>query len=514
MTITVAPRSIPASAFAGASAAGLRISSFTAPSRPPSRATSLAAGDQPGRADSAALSSGGVGTSGPQGRVVPFTFIDDPSAWTAANWSEPAAVEGRLVFALSPEDAAAVVAATAAFIASGAPLTALRRPRDFALPDAITVRLAAARRELLAGSGVAVLRNMPLDEIERALGDANDEAAGERAILAAYLGVAAHVGVPGPQWNCGRIVTHVTNRGGSVDKNLAAAKGLGAEAFNRKDAFEMHADSCCDVLGLLCVRQAKKGGESAFASSTAVFNEMLLRGRIDAVATLAGGGFFRDKTRFHADVSADCFSAGPHAAGPVWEMPVFSWRRGYFTSAYNANLNRQCEERYGLRLSPSQREAMALFDEIANAPEMKLSLRLQRGDIALVNNLTIMHSRSTFEDDPAAPRHLVRTWLLARDSPHSLPHRLMYPRSYSGWAGHGDAEAGTSAGASCAPARASGELSGAAARVVGAGAAAATTKLAPSPSMAAALRGGLMPSVLKMPVTAHYVPYSNGERAV
>ena len=39
--------------------------------------------------------------------------------------------------------------------------------------------------------------------------------------------------------------------------------------------------------------------------------------------------------------------------------------------------------------------------------------------------------RSTFVDDEAAPRHLVRVWLLCKDSPHALPKHLTYPRSYS-----------------------------------------------------------------------------------
>jgi hypothetical protein len=437
------------------------------------------------------------GTTGPQGRVAPFTFINDPSAWTAARWSQPGAIKQNLVFHLTPDESAAIVAATVAFTASGAPLTALRRPADFPLPPTITARLADARRELLHGSGVAVIRGMPLDAIEQVFGGAGDATttnnknpmiAAERAMLAAYLGVAAHIGAPGPQWRCGRLVTHVTNRGGSVEKNIADAAARSThgtstapitEAFNRTDDFEMHNDSCCDVLGLLCIRQAQLGGgESAFASSTAVFNEMLKRGRIDAIATLSGGGFFRDKTRFHPDVNANAIVAAP-SNSPVWEMPVFSWRKGYFTCAYNANLNRQVEQRYGLKLTPAQKDAMDLFDEIANAPEMKLRLLLQRGDIALINNLTVLHSRSTFKDDPLMPRHLVRTWLLARDSPHALPHRLMFPRTYS-------------------------EAPQAKASTI----AADTT-----PSLAAALHGGLMPSVLKMPAAALYVPYSNGERA-
>jgi hypothetical protein len=36
-----------------------------------------------------------------------------------------------------------------------------------------------------------------------------------------------------------------------------------------------------------------------------------------------------------------------------------------------------------------QKEAMRLFNEIANSDAMKLSVRLERGDIALINNINV-----------------------------------------------------------------------------------------------------------------------------
>jgi hypothetical protein len=33
--------------------------------------------------------------------------------------------------------------------------------------------------------------------------------------------------------------------------------------------------------------------------------------------------------------------------------------------------------------------------------------------------------------DGELPRHLVRVWLLCKDSPHALPKHLTFPRSYS-----------------------------------------------------------------------------------
>lgn len=66
--------------------------------------------------------------------------------------------------------------------------------------------------------------------------------------------------------------------------------------------------------GLLCIQQAKEGGVSSFASTLAVHNEMVRRGRQDLVRCLAGPGWFRDRSRYQ-DL--------PEGADPVWEMPVF-----------------------------------------------------------------------------------------------------------------------------------------------------------------------------------------------
>jgi hypothetical protein len=43
------------------------------------------------------------------------------------------------------------------------------------------------------------------------------------------------------------------------------------------------------------------------------------------------------QARFHNEILP--------GTSPLWEMPVFAWHNGYLTTSYNANLNKQCEER-------------------------------------------------------------------------------------------------------------------------------------------------------------------------
>ena len=64
----------------------------------------------------------------------------------------------------------------------------------------------------------------------------------------------------------------------------------------------------------------------------------------------------------------------------------------YPATHYRAALSPRSYPELAGKLSPLQREAMDLFNEIANDESMKMTIRLQRGDIALINNINVMHS--------------------------------------------------------------------------------------------------------------------------
>ena len=54
-----------------------------------------------------------------------------------------------------------------------------------------------------------------------------------------------------------------------------------------------------------------------------------------------------------------------------------------------------------------------MVQEIANRPELRLEMDFQEGDIQLINNLTVMHARQSYEDyeEPEMKRHLLRMWI-------------------------------------------------------------------------------------------------------
>ena len=67
------------------------------------------------------------------------------------------------------------------------------------------------------------------------------------------------------------------------------------------------------------------------------------------------------------------------------------------------------------RLTDEQLEAMELLESIANDPTFHLEMDFEPGDVQLLNNGRILHSREAYEDhdDPSRHRHLLRLWLAA-----------------------------------------------------------------------------------------------------
>ena len=69
-------------------------------------------------------------------------------------------------------------------------------------------------------------------------------------------------------------------------------------------------------------------------------------------------------------------------------------------------------------LRPAQREAMDLLEALAEDERFHARLRLEAGDLLLVNNWVVLHRRDAFEP-PApgeAPRELLRLWLSVPNS--------------------------------------------------------------------------------------------------
>ena len=105
-----------------------------------------------------------------------------------------------------------------------------------------------------------------------------------------------------------------------------------------------HTDRC-DVVGLLCVRQAVEGGVSKLASSATVYNEMLKR-RPDLHALLCKP---IPRSRFGEE------AGGEHVA---YDLPVFGVRDGKLTSHFSLTYIENAQMLPGVRkLTDAEHEA-------------------------------------------------------------------------------------------------------------------------------------------------------------
>jgi hypothetical protein len=299
-----------------------------------------------------------------------------PAAWYGPRWRG----HHEWIVRLSGSDVHEIEAATRAWRAHASAGPAPMEAADFPLPN-LGPRLAAIRDELLHGRGFSLLKGLP---VRRWSG---------RDSAIAFMGLGAHVGRPRTQNASGHLLGHVRDLGlSSADPSVRIYQTHERQTF--------HTDSC-DVVALLCLAEARRGGDSLLVSSTTLFNEMRRR-RPDLLACL------------FEPLATDRRGEVPEGMKPYFEIPVFTWHEGVLTAIYQRQYI-DSAQRFpdAPRLTARHVEALDLFDALAEDPALNLSMRLEPGDVQFVHNHTLLHDRTAFEDwpGPARRRHLLRLWL-------------------------------------------------------------------------------------------------------
>lgn len=262
----------------------------------------------------------------------------------------------------------------------------------FALPTLGPV-LAGIADELVDGRGFALLRGVPVAELT------------ERQAELMYWGIGLHVGIPIHQKGVDDLLLHVRDQGADPDSALV-------RGFQTAQRLDYHADSA-DVVALLCVRPAMRGGVSTIVSSVAVHDEIVRR-RPDLAALL-------HEAWWHDRRSGD----GPES---FFQCPIFATEGGRLFAHYGRAYIESAPRGAGVpELTPAQIEAMDLLDELDNSPRFPLNMDFAPGDIQFLNNYTVMHARTEYEDypEPERKRDLIRLWLVL-DRELGLPEAFVH----------------------------------------------------------------------------------------
>jgi hypothetical protein len=315
----------------------------------------------------------------------------------------------RWIRALEPADIAEIDAALRSTQAKGVPWHETTAD-DFPL-DRLGARLDEIADELEEGCGMVTLRGLPVERYE------------PLALRQIWFGIGSHLGRPIYQNNRGELMREIKDEGASVGERYGQLKrdkasgGVFLSSYARtlsNGVLRFHTDRC-DVVGLLCARQADTGGRSLLCSSVAVHNEMLRR-RPDLVDALFENVY---RSRLGEE------KGGEEKSYP---LPIFGVRDGKFTSHYSLTYIEAAQLRPEVpRLTAAQSEALVLLTDLAN--ELSFEMTLEPGDMQFLNNHVVYHARTPFTDDAAAGRSrlLYRIWLTMPNS-RALPegHEVLW----------------------------------------------------------------------------------------
>jgi hypothetical protein len=313
--------------------------------------------------------------------MIEFRHATERACWTSARLRE----DRGWLFDLDEKARSDLVAAVRNSGHGDRPLFAWRRG-EFDLGAALPV-LQEAFREARDGTGVALVRGLPHDRLS----------ADEFRLLVWAIGL--HFGVARPQGKASQYISAVRDEGTEY-------RSAGGRGYSSNAGLDFHVDGC-DVVALACWTVARSGGQSLFTSSIAAHDTMLAE-RPDLLALL---------------YEPFCYSRQGEQApeeAPFLRCPIYGVAEGRLFGRWNRNRVRSAQALAGVPpLTARQSEALDMLDAVVRRPELMAEMWLAPGDLQLMNNHVVLHSRTPFEDwaEPERKRLLWRLWLATPDSP-------------------------------------------------------------------------------------------------
>jgi len=237
--------------------------------------------------------------------------------------------------------------------------------------------------EIENGRGFVVVRGLPVEHYDAA------------TIYRLYWGLGCHLGSAIVQNYEGRRINEVRSRGHSYE-------AVNIRAYATASHLGFHNDPS-DLTCLLCVRPARAGGISRIASAVAIYNEILTN-HPEFIEPLCRG--------FHHDIRGE-EPSGDFNEVTSQPIPVFSYFAGKLSCCLNSKSIATARTKMGGALSALETAAFDYIEQRAMEHDLRVEFMLQPGDILMMNNYSVLHARTAFDDDddPARQRLLLRLWL-------------------------------------------------------------------------------------------------------
>ena len=236
--------------------------------------------------------------------------------------------------------------------------------------------------ELKQGSGVALVRG--LDQLDGP------------ALRQLYLAIGCCIGALDTTYGA---LYDVTDSGGSYREQAIPVS-------QTHESTSVHTDSSRREthprwVGLACLRQAPLGGGSRLVSVVAVHDQ--LAQTHPALLQHLKGSFHRDlvtpgSRNDLAGIKANRFPVFCDAS----DGPTLRYMRYWIETGH---------QRIGQPLEPLDRDAFDALDAALNDPQLRHDFAMAPGDLLFIDNHKVAHDREAYQDDPNAPRLMVRLWL-------------------------------------------------------------------------------------------------------
>ncbi len=251
--------------------------------------------------------------------------------------------------------------------------------------EAVRAEFAPALRELNEGRGFVIFDRLSLGRFSDA------------QIRTVYWRLGHCLGQPIEQNIEGTLLYDVIDTGQSVGAGARFSVTNAESTFHTDAAF---ADEPPELVGLLCLKPAKSGGESQLVSAYALHDAL----SEDERSPLYENFQFDRRGQFRSGESE------------LKTAPIFKWGERGLETRYLEYYISEGQRQAGRDPSPAQTAALAAVRDILSRHEMQVAFSLEPGQILFTNNRWILHNRTAFIDHEALAerRHYLRLWLKQR----------------------------------------------------------------------------------------------------
>ncbi len=234
--------------------------------------------------------------------------------------------------------------------------------------------------EIQDGRGIVIVRGIPV--AEHSVED----------VSRMFWALGAHFGRGVSQSALGDVL-------GQVRDETPPGGEESARGYTSRRELSLHVD-LAQIVGLMCVRQARAGGKSQYAAGLAIHNE-IATSRPDLLPVLYRG--FPYHRRGEEAPDAPCVTP--------YDIPVFSMRDGQMSVFMVREIFNAAFRELKRTFTPEEIDAIDTFRAVAQ--RLQFETRLEPGEATFLNNYTVMHARSEFEDWDAKEkkRLMLRLWL-------------------------------------------------------------------------------------------------------